>query len=152
VATTDPDLLTIGELAERTGVATSALRYYEELGLLEPTTRVSGRRCYGRSAVDAVGGILFLRDAGFTLQEIKALSAARSRSPKAWHELARRKLDELDARIAEATAARIAVEHALKCPADDIIACPNFQDVVRRRADGELFLGQASSVTRKRSM
>ena len=152
MATTDPGLLTIGELAERTGVATSALRYYEELGLLEPTTRVSGRRCYDRSAVDAVGGILFLRDAGFTLQEIKALSAARSRSPKAWHELARRKLDELDARIAEATAARIAVEHALNCPADDIIACPNFQAAVRRRASGELVSRQASSVTRKRSM
>lgn len=148
---TDPDLLTIGDLAERTGLATSALRYYEELGLLHPTTRRSGRRRYEPSSVDAVGGILFLRDVGFTLQEIKALSAARSRSPKAWHELARRKLDELDARIAEATAARIAVEHALNCPADDIIACPNFQDVVRRRASGESFPGH-SSVTPKRSM
>ncbi|MGH9033984.1 MAG: MerR family transcriptional regulator [Acidimicrobiia bacterium] len=132
------DLLTIGDLAEHTGVATSALRYYEELGLLRPASRVSGRRRYDRAAIDAVGGILFLRDVGFTLREIGAIGAARSKSPKAWHELARRKLDELDARIAEATAARVAVEHALDCPADDIIECPNFQAVVRRRAAGEM--------------
>jgi DNA-binding transcriptional MerR regulator len=145
------DLLTIGDLAGRTGVATSALRYYEELGLLRPAGRESGRRRYDPVAVDAVGGILFLRDAGFTLREIAAISAARSRSPKAWHELARRKLAELDARIAEATAARVAVEHALNCPADDIVECPNFQAVVRRRAAGEPLAGQASSVTPKRS-
>ena len=148
---TEPDRLTIGELAERTSVATSALRYYEEVGLLHPVGRVSGRRRYDASSVDTVGGILFLRDVGFTLQEIKGLSAARSESPKAWHELARRKLDELDARIAEATAARVAVEHALDCPADDIIECPNFQDAVRRRASGELVSRQVSSVTPKRS-
>ncbi|HEX6310839.1 MAG TPA: MerR family transcriptional regulator [Acidimicrobiia bacterium] len=148
----DDDLLTIGELAERTGVTTSALRYYEELDLLRPAARVSGRRRYAASAVDTVGGILFLGDVGFTLREINAISAARSRSPKAWHDLARRKLEELDARIAEATAARIAIEHALECPRDDIIDCPNFQDIVRRRSAGErLLAGQASSTTPKRS-
>src|SRR5680860_1127001 len=120
----DPDLLTIGELAERTGLATSALRYYEELGLLHPTTRLSGRRRYDPSSVDAVGGILFLRDVGFTLQEIKALGAARSRSPKAWQELARRKLDELDVeaqclaelRAVEGEVGEV-VDHAAELPA-----------------------------------
>ena len=65
----EPDLLTIGELAEQLGIATSALRYYEELGLLEPAERRAGRRHYRRSAVETVGSILFLRDVGFTLTE-----------------------------------------------------------------------------------
>jgi DNA-binding transcriptional MerR regulator len=131
------DLLTIGELAEQTGVATSALRYYEDLGILRPAQRVSGRRRYNPAAVGVVGVVLFLRDAGFTLGEIGELMAARARAPKAWHELARRKLEELDARILEAQAARVAVEHALNCPRDDIVTCPNFQEVVRQRLEGK---------------
>jgi DNA-binding transcriptional MerR regulator len=130
------DLLTIGELSRRTDVATSALRYYEELGLLRPAARVSGHRRYPPDAVGVVGAILFLRDVGFTLDEIRRLMAARSKSPRAWRDLARRKLEELDARIAEAQAARVAVEHALACPHEDIVACPNFQEVVRLRLAG----------------
>ncbi len=133
----ESELLTIGELAERTGVATSALRYYEELGILRPARRVSGRRRYEPASVGVVGAVLFLRDAGFTLGEIGELMAARATTPRAWHDLARRKLDELDARILEAQAARVAVEHALNCPRDDIVTCPNFQAVVARRLAGE---------------
>jgi len=130
------DLLTIGELSRRTGVATSALRYYEEVGLLCHATRISGHRRYPPSAVGVVGAILLLRNA-FTLDEIRRLMAARSKSPRAWRELARRKPVELDERIAEAQAARVAVEHALACPHDDIATCPNFQEVVRLRLAGE---------------
>lgn len=130
------DLLTIGELSRRTDVATSALRYYEELGLLRPAARVSGQRRYPPDAVGVVGAILFLRDVGFTLDEIRRLMAARSKSPRTWRDLARRKIVELDERIAEAQAARVAVEHALACPHEDIVACPNFQEVVRLRLEG----------------
>jgi DNA-binding transcriptional MerR regulator len=132
----DNELLTIGELSRRTNVTASALRYYEELGLLRPGTRVSGRRRYPVEAVGVVGAILFLRDVGFTLDEIGQLMAARAKSPGSWRELVRRKLSELDARIAEAQAARLAVEHALDCPHEDIVACPNFQEVVRLRLAG----------------
>jgi MerR family redox-sensitive transcriptional activator SoxR len=133
---TSGETLTIGELGRRTGVAPSALRFYEEIGLLAPAARVSGRRRYGPDAVGSVGAILFLSDVGFTLAEIKELMAARSTSPRSWRELARRKLAELDERIAEAQAARVAVEHAIACPHDDVISCPNFQEVVRRRLEG----------------
>lgn len=128
--------LTIGELAQRTGAAPSALRYYEEIGLLAPVGRVSGRRRYGPDAVGVVGAVLFLADVGFTLAEVKELMAARPGSPGSWRELARRKLAELDERIAEAQAARVAVEHAVACPHDDIVTCPVFQEVVGRRLDG----------------
>ncbi len=128
--------ITIGELARRTGAAPSALRYYEEIGLLAPAGRTSGQRRYGSDAIGVVGSILFLADVGFTLAEIKQLLAARSESPQAWRELAQRKLAELDERIAEAQTARVAVEHAVACPHDDIVTCPNFQEVVRRRLEG----------------
>jgi DNA-binding transcriptional MerR regulator len=130
------ELLTIGELASRTGVATSALRYYEELGLVCSATRVSGHRRYPPEAVGIVGAILFLRDVGFTLEEIGRLMEARAKNPGAWRDLARRKLDELDARIHEAQVARVAVEHAIHCPREDIVTCPKFQEVVRQRLAG----------------
>jgi DNA-binding transcriptional MerR regulator len=130
------DFLTIGELGRATGVATSALRYYEEIGLLPPASRVAGQRRYRPTAVWVVGAILFLRDVGFALGEIKQLMVARAKAPGAWRDLARRKLDELDARIHEAQVARIAVEHAINCPREDIVTCPKFQEVVRQRLAG----------------
>jgi DNA-binding transcriptional MerR regulator len=65
-----PPLLSIGELSERTGVPTSALRYYDELGLVRPVARAAGRRRYAASAVREVGVILFFREIGFSLAEI----------------------------------------------------------------------------------
>ncbi|GAA3036541.1 MerR family transcriptional regulator [Streptosporangium longisporum] len=130
------DLLTIGELAHRTGVATSALRYWESLGLLTAPVRVSGQRRYPPSAVELVGTILLLREAGFTLRELKTLLASRSSADDGRRELHRRKLAELDERIARAQAARTAVAHALACPHEDIFDCPNRARVVAARLAG----------------
>src|SRR5487761_998508 len=94
-------LLTIGELARRAGVTTSALRYYEELGLLPAPARISGQRGYPESAARLVAAILLYSDAGFTLAEQKALMASRAGTP-GWRQLAHRKLAELDEQIARA--------------------------------------------------
>jgi DNA-binding transcriptional MerR regulator len=131
------DLLTIGALADRTGVAVSALRYYEDLGLLEPATRVSGKRRYQPAAVELVGVVLLLRDVGFSLGEIQALMASRSDSVDGWRELARRKLADLDEQIANAHAARVALQHALRCRHGDLLACPNFTSAVGARLAGK---------------
>ena len=132
----DGDLLSIGELARRTSVAPSALRYYEDLGLMPAASRVSGQRRYPASAVDLVGVILFLRDVGFSLAEMKALLATRSRSPDGWRELVRGKLTELEEQISRAQVAKVALEHALRCRHDDLLGCPNFWDVVAARLAG----------------
>jgi DNA-binding transcriptional MerR regulator len=128
-----PGELTIGELARRTGVAASALRYYEELGLLPAPPRISGQRRYCESAVTIVAAIRLQSDAGFTLAEQKALIAPRDGAPD-WRELAHRKLAELDERIARAQAARDAISHGLRCPRraagqrpDFQAVCPDFQ-------------------------
>jgi DNA-binding transcriptional MerR regulator len=127
--------LTIGELAKRTGVATSALRYWEALGLLPAPARVSGKRRYPPSTVRLVGEVLILRDVGFTLREIKAL-VTRSAGREGWRELQRRKLAELDRQIAHAQAARTAIAHGLACPHDDVRECPTFERGVSARLAG----------------
>ena len=68
-------MLTIGEVAERVGLRTSALRYYEDEGLLEPAARVGGQRRYEEDAVDRLVVIQFCRRLGFTLAEIRDLLA-----------------------------------------------------------------------------
>jgi DNA-binding transcriptional MerR regulator len=129
--------LTIGELATTTGVATSALRYYEDLGLIPAPVRVSGQRRYPPSAVELVGVILLLRDVGFSLRETKSFLASRTQSVDGWRELVQRKLADLNEQIAKAQTAREAVTHALHCPHDDITACPNFASVVAARLAGQ---------------
>ena len=128
--------LTIGELADRTGVATSALRYWEEIGLLPAPARVSGQRRYPPSAVEQVGEILLLRDAGYTLRELTTFVAALSRADDSWRELAHRKLTELDQRIAKAQTARTLLTHALACRHDNIRECPNGARVRAARLAG----------------
>ena len=132
----DP-LLTIGELARRASVATSALRYWEELGLLPAAARISGQRRYPESAVWLVGVILLLRDVGFTLAEQKAFMASRTAAPGDWQRLARRKRAELDDQIANAQTAREAIDHALRCPHEDILECPTFASVIAARLTGQ---------------
>src|SRR5262245_63306713 len=133
-----PDrLLTIGELARRAGVASSAVRYYEDLGLLPTPARIAGQRRYPESATGLVGVILLLRDVGFTLAEQKAFMASRAAAPGDWRRLARRKLAELDDQIAKAQTAREAIEHALRCPYDDIRQCPTFAAVTAARLAGQ---------------
>lgn len=130
-------LLTIGELAQCTGVATSALRYYEEVGLLPAPARVSGQRRYPESAVGLVGIILLLRDVGFSVAEQKALMASRAVAPDDWRRLVRRKLVELEEQIAKARTAREAIKHALRCPHEDIVQCPRFASVIVARLAGQ---------------
>jgi DNA-binding transcriptional MerR regulator len=133
-----PDrLLTIGEVARRTGVATSALRYYEELGLLPAPARSSGQRRYPESVVGLVGIILLLRDVGFSLAEQKALMTSRTVALDDWRRLARRKLTELDEQIIKAQTAREAIDHALRCRHDDILECPNFTSLIAARLAGQ---------------
>ncbi len=127
--------LSIGELANRTGIAPSALRYYEELGLIPPASRVSGKRRYNRSVVEHLGMILLLRDVGFSLSEIKTLIA--STSPEEWRDLAHHKVKELDGRIVRAQVARVALQHSLQCRHQNLFECPSFSSVVAGRLVGK---------------
>jgi DNA-binding transcriptional MerR regulator len=128
-------LLSIGELAARTGVAVTALRYYDELGLVRPQRRASGQRRYAESAVRAVGVVLFLQDVGCSLSEIGELVAAGPRTGR-WSDLVERKLEALAEQEHRLAVARTALEHARACPAKDPARCPRFWTIIDARLHG----------------
>lgn len=110
--------LTIGEVARRTGLRTSALRFYEEAGVLPPLARVNGRRRYGADAVRRVEVLRFAQRAGFTLAEIRTLFhgfGAETPLGERWAALAGAKLAELDVLVARAARMRLAIEAGLAC-------------------------------------
>lgn len=110
--------LSIGEVAKRAGIRTSALRYYEEAGILPRPARISGRRFYDADTLRLVDVLRFAQQAGFTLEEIKTLFhgfGAGTPLSARWRSLARSKLEELDALAARIQRMRRALEVSLKC-------------------------------------
>jgi MerR family redox-sensitive transcriptional activator SoxR len=110
--------LLIGEVARRTGLRTSALRYYEESGLLPAPTRVKGLRVYDAQVIRRIDGLRFAQEAGFTLKEIKILfqgSGVKSTLSARWQSMARKKLLELDLLAARVVRMCQALELGLKC-------------------------------------
>jgi MerR family redox-sensitive transcriptional activator SoxR len=110
--------LSIGEVARRTGIRPSALRYYEEMGLLPRTPRTGGRRRYGEQAVRMVEVLRFAQQAGFTLDEIRKLFHrfdAKAPLGARWRLLAEAKLRELDELQARIVGMRRAIEQGLAC-------------------------------------
>ncbi|MBE1532108.1 MerR family transcriptional regulator [Actinomadura algeriensis] len=108
------EAMTIGELAERFGVGTHVLRYWEDKGLLEPARRTGGQRSYGPEDLGRVALILMGKEAGFTLGDLRTLLTAAS--PMDHRDLLQRHVEELERRMARARAAKELIEHALACP------------------------------------
>jgi DNA-binding transcriptional MerR regulator len=129
----DHDIVDIAELGRRTGTAPSALRYYERLGLLSPTGRAGGRRKYASNAAERVAMISLYQDVGFTLAEIAKLLRANTGRKAAWARYAQEKVGELEHRISEAQQAKALLEHALRCPAPNLLTCPQFQRELQAR-------------------
>lgn len=108
-------MLSISEVAARTGLRPSALRYYEEAGLVTPAARVSGRRHYDDGVLDRLRVIACAQEAGFTIAEIGELLSGEDEPPARWRALAERKLLEVDALIHKAQAARRLLAASLRC-------------------------------------
>ena len=125
--------LGIGELGRRTGLATSALRYYERVGLLVPDGRANGRRYYGPAGAERIALIRLCQDAGFTLAEVRTFVAAGSRRHPSWTRLMEAKLLELEASIARAKRAKTLIEHGLACRHRELSMCPKFRAALEAR-------------------
>ncbi len=108
-------MLSIGEVAERTGLRASALRYYEEAGLIRPAARVSGRRHYDPAVLDRLRVVACAQEAGFSIAEVRELLGGTDEPPARWRALAERKLVEVDAVIEKAQATRRLLEESLRC-------------------------------------
>ena len=118
-------LLTIGEVAEAAGVRTSALRFYEDAGLLPPTARVGGQRRYDESAVGRLTVIRFCQQLGFSLREIRALLTPPrgKRQKQRWRDLVDHKLQELDGVVARVETMRTILELSRDCDCVDLEEC-----------------------------
>jgi DNA-binding transcriptional MerR regulator len=109
-------LLSIGEVAARAGVATSAVRYYERRGLLTADARASGHRRYKTDTMRRLVFIGMLQDAGLALDEIDGILHAASVTE--WKAIAARRLEALDEQIAQLQHAREVLAAALLCRYD----------------------------------
>jgi MerR family redox-sensitive transcriptional activator SoxR len=112
------ETMSIGEVARRANVAPSAIRYYEGLGLLPRPERAGGKRRYGADVLEWLSLIALAREAGFTMAEIKRLVTdfvPGTRPAARWHELAARKLGEIDAMVARAEHMRALLRVMLDC-------------------------------------
>ena len=124
--------LTITEVARRSGLRPSALRYYEEAGLLPAPSRVSGRRRYGGDVLEQLAVIRLAQSAGFTIAETRTFLhgfAPDTPPPDRWQELAAEKLPEVVALIARARAMKEILETGLRCE------CLALQECARRLGD-----------------
>jgi MerR family transcriptional regulator, redox-sensitive transcriptional activator SoxR len=113
------DLMSIGEVVHRTGVPASTLRYYDRIGLVRAAGRSGGQRRYDQRAVRRLRAVALCQRSGFTLEEIRALLDGG----RPWQTLARRKLSELDARIADLHQALGLLRTALECGCRDLATC-----------------------------
>ena len=108
----------IGEVARRAGIAPSAIRYYESLGLLPVPQRAGGKRRYDEQVLSWLALVALARQAGFTMSETRQLVAGfEAGTPPAarWNALATRKLAEIDAQLARAARMRKVLMRALAC-------------------------------------
>jgi len=110
--------MTIGQVARQVGTSTSAIRYYEEIGLLPPPARVHGRRRYEASTVQRLAVIERAQQAGFTLGEIRELFfgfVVGTHPNSRWEVLAQRKLAELEAQLARIRAMQALLHEGMRC-------------------------------------
>jgi len=111
--------LSIGELARRTELPTSTLRYYERLGILPPAPRQGGKRRYDARSVERVEAVKTAVGLGFTLDEVSTLVGLfdhdETERDAEWAHMAQAKIAELDRRIERARAMRAHLQATLDC-------------------------------------
>ncbi|NHO87709.1 helix-turn-helix domain-containing protein [Pseudoteredinibacter isoporae] len=121
--------MSIGEVSKRTGIAASALRYYEERGLITPVGRQAQKRLYHPTVTERLALITLGQNAGFSLDDIAEVLTSTG------FELDRAQLtekaNELEQQIQRLTVMRDGLLHAAKCTAPSHAECPSFQKLLR---------------------
>ena len=125
--------LDISEVAQRSGVPASALRYYEEKGLIASIGRRGLRRLFDANVLERLALIGVGRAAGFSLDEIARMFAADGRL-RIDRQMLAAKADELDIMIRKLSAMRDGLRHAAVCPAPSHMECPKFRRILRNAA------------------
>ncbi|SDG51066.1 transcriptional regulator, MerR family [Celeribacter baekdonensis] len=132
-------LIDIGEVSRQAGIPASALRYYEEIGLISSVARHGLRRQFEPDVLLQLALISMGKAAGFSLEDISAMFG-RDGKPDLPRKDLHDRADELDRHIGELTVLRDTLRHVADCPAPSHMECPTFRRLVdlagKRRRKG----------------
>ena len=129
--------LDIAEVAKRSGIPASTLRFYEEKGLIAAIGRRGLRRLFNENVLERLALIALGSAAGFSLQEIARMFAPDGR-PHIDRKMLTKKADELDRTIQKLQALREGLRHAAACRAPSHMECPTFRRLLGAAASGAL--------------
>jgi DNA-binding transcriptional MerR regulator len=129
--------LDIAEVAQRSGVPASTLRYYEERRLIASIGRHGLRRLFDANVLERLALIAVGRAAGFSLDEIARMFTPDGR-PRIDRKMLAAKAEELDRTIRKLNAMRDGLRHAAACPAPSHMECPTFRRILRAAASGAI--------------
>lgn len=125
----------IAEVAKQSGVPASALRFYEEKGLIASVGRQGERRRFNPGVLDQLALIALGQSAGFSLDEIRTMFSPEGK-PSINRKMLAGKADELDTMIKRLRAMSNGLRHAAACPAPSHAECPTFQRLLKAAAAG----------------
>ena len=140
------DFLTVGEVAERSGVAISAIHFYETKGLIHSVRSAGNQRRFSRAELRRIAVIKVAQRAGISLREIRdalaTLPAGKTISARDWTRLSKRWRDDLDQRIMRLTALRNQLGDCIGCGCLSLASCPmrNPGDVAGEDGPGPRFI------------
>jgi DNA-binding transcriptional MerR regulator len=129
--------LDIAEVAQRSGVPASTLRFYEEKGLIAPIGRRGLRRLFDPGVLERLALIALGRAAGFSLDEIARMFTPDGH-PRINRHMLTAKAEELERTIGKLSAMRDGLRHAAACPAPSHMECPSFRRFLRAAASGAM--------------
>lgn len=127
----------ITEVARQSGVPASALRFYEEKGLIASVGRQGLRRLFNPDVLERLALIALGRSAGFSLDEIARMFAPDGH-PQIDRQLLADKAEELDKTIRKLSAMRDGLRHAAACRAPSHMECPKFRRILGLAASGAI--------------
>jgi DNA-binding transcriptional MerR regulator len=127
----------IAEVARRSGVPASTLRYYEKRGLLASLGPQGSRRRFAPTVLDQLALIALGQAAGLSLDEVHSMLSPNGK-PNIDRQLLAAKADEIDATVRQLRAMSRGLRHAAACPAPSHAECPTFQKLLKAAASGAL--------------
>ena len=127
----------IAEVARRSGVPASTLRFYQEKGLIASVGRRGLRRVFNSSVLERLALISLGRASGFSLDEIALMFTPDGR-PRIDRQMLRAKAEELDRTIRQLTEMRDGLRHAAACRAPSHMECPTFRRILRAAGAGAI--------------
>lgn len=147
--------LSIGDLAARTGLSVSAIRFYEARGLIHPDRNAGGQRRFERADIRRLSFVMVAQKMGLTIEEIAAALASlpegRTPTKADWTGLSQKMRDGLEARIAMLTRLRDRLDGCIGCGCLSMEVCAlyNPDDAVGQNGPGPRFITTGESIARK---